>query len=44
MTSGGKATDVDGSEFLSPNSATPQGIAVQELLAKDRAIDPDLDA
>jgi hypothetical protein len=44
MASGGKLTDIDGPEFLSRNSATPQGVALQKLLAKDGAIDPDLDA
>jgi hypothetical protein len=44
MASGGKATDVDLPEFLSRNSATPQGVALQQLLDKDGAIDPDVDA
>jgi hypothetical protein len=44
MASGGQATEVDGPEFLSRNGATPQGHALQQLLAKDSAIDPDPDA
>jgi hypothetical protein len=44
MASGGKATDVDGPEFLSRNSATPQGIALRELLEKNGAIGPDIEA
>ncbi len=42
--SGGHATAVPMPEFLSRSGATPQGVALQQLLEQDGAIDPDLDA
>jgi hypothetical protein len=44
MASGGKATEADGPEFLSRNGTTPQGQALQQLLARVGAIDPALKA
>ena len=44
LSSGGKVTDVPVPEFLSRSGSTPQGVALQKLLEKDGAIDPDLDA
>jgi hypothetical protein len=44
LSSGGQATEVGGPEFLSRNTLSPQGQALAQLLAKDGAIDPDLDA
>ena len=42
--SGGQVSDVPLAEFLSRSGATPQGLALQQLLEKQGAIDPDLDA
>jgi hypothetical protein len=36
LASGGQATEVDGPAFLDRNGATPQGQALQELLAGSR--------
>ncbi len=43
LSSGGQATDVPVPEFLSRSGATPQGVALRELLEKKGAIDPDLE-
>jgi hypothetical protein len=44
LSSGGQVTDVSVAEFLSRSGSSPQAVALQELLAKKDAVDPDLDA
>jgi hypothetical protein len=42
--SGGHVTDAPLPEFLTRESATPQGVALLDLLVSKGAIDPDVDA
>jgi hypothetical protein len=44
LASGGLATNVAVPEFLSRSGSSPQAVALQKLLEKDGALDPDLDA